>query len=60
MIKNLGSYVIESIKYKKSVTDNIMVRIPNLQDEVRLTDDRVIRNIQTKIDTLAQKLNRGT
>lgn len=61
MIKNLGSYLVESIKYKKHVTDNITVNVDSGQGSVSVSlSDKVATDfIRTKVDEIAKKFNRG-
>ncbi len=61
MVKNLGSYLVESIRYKKNVTDNIMVTVttPNGNAQVKLSDEVATDYIKTKVDEIVKKMNRG-
>ena len=59
MVKNLGSYITESIKYKKDVTDNIQVQLVASGAFVKLNDPTVIKQINDKVESLVVQLNRN-
>jgi hypothetical protein len=59
---NLGQYVIQSIKYKKHVTEQIDVSFQDAQGNTiskKLNDDDVVQKITDTVATLVRKLNRG-